>query len=120
MAKKILIIDDELSTLKLLKNRLASEGYDIVTARDGKSGIAQAEKEKPDLILLDVVLVGSSGYNICKSIKSNEATKAIKVIIFTNKLEAVDGVEARKSGADEFIAKLADSTLLLETIRTLI
>lgn len=120
MAKKILIIDDELSTIKLLKNRLTSAGYDVIAAGDGKSGITQAAKEKPDLILLDVVLPGSSGYDICKAIKSNETTKAIKVLIFTNKLDAVDGVEAKKSGADEFIAKLSDATILLETIQTLI
>lgn len=120
MPKKVLIIDDELATLKLLRSRLENEGYEVIAACDGKSGISMAKKRKPDLILLDVILPGMNGYEICKVIKSNEDTKTIKVVIFTNKLDAVDGIKAQQSGADEFIAKLSDPTTMLETIKTLI
>ena len=99
---------------------LEREGYDVVTATNGKSCIAQAEKEKPDLILLDIVLPDINGLAICKTLKSNEATQAIRVVVCTNKLEAVDAAQARESKADEFIEKLSDSAILLETIRNLI
>lgn len=120
MAKKILIVDDEPSTLKLFANKFRREGYDVVTAIDGRSAIETAVKEKPDLILLDIVLPDMNGFRICKTLKSLEATKKSKVIVFTNKLDTVDAAEARLSSADEFIEKMADSTILLAAVRKLI
>ena len=120
MAKKILIVDDELDTLKVLENRFKKEGYDVITAADGMSCITQAKKEKPDLILLDIVLPDISGFEACRVIKSDKATQDIKVIVCTNKLDAIDATEARKSKADEFIEKLSDSALLLETVKKFI
>lgn len=117
MTKKILIVDDEPDTLKLLENRFKKEGYDVITASDGMSCIAKAKKEKPDLILLDIVLPDMSGFKTCKAIKSNEATRDIKVVVCTNKLDVIDATEARGSGADEFIEKFSDTTLLLEMVK---
>ena len=120
MAKKILIVDDEPDTLKVLENRFEKEGYDVITAPDGISCIAQAKKEKPDLILLDIVLPDISGFEACRAIKSDKATQAIKVIVCTNKLDIIDAAEARESKADEFIEKLSDSARLLEVVKKII
>ena len=120
MAKKILVVDDEPSTLKFLENRLTKEGYDVITAEDGVTGIAHAEKEKPDLILLDIVLPDINGFQTCRSLKSNQQTKDIPVIVCTNKLDTIDADEARESGADEFIEKMSDATVLIETIKKFI
>lgn len=120
MTKKILIIDDEPSTVKLVTNRFKKEGYEVIAANNGKTGIEMAEKEKPDLILLDVVLPGASGYDICKVIKSNKTTKTIKIIVCSNKIDAIDALKAKRSGADEFVPKLADPHLLMETVKKLI
>lgn len=120
MAKKILIVDDEPDTLKVLENRFKIEGYDVITASDGASCIEQAKKEKPDVILLDIVLPDISGFQACRTIKSDKATQAIKVIVCTNKLDKINVAEARKSMADEFVEKLSDSARLLEVVKKII
>jgi len=117
MCAKILIVDDEPSTLRIFGDKFKREGYEVVTATDGKAAIETAVKEKPALVLLDIVLPDMNGFQVCRILKSFEATKKIKVIVFTNKLDAVNAAEARQSGADEFIEKIADSAVLLDTVR---
>jgi len=120
MAKRILIIDDEPPTVKLLTSRLKKEGYEVFAANDKKSGLKKAQQLQPDLIFLDVVMPGISGYEICKLLKSDENTKKSKIIVFTNKIEAIDALKARHAGADEFLPKLIDPSLLLETVKKMI
>jgi len=116
MEKKILIIDDEPVILTTMRDRLVMEGFDVVTAIDGQSGIAQAEKENPDLIVIDIMLPDMSGFDVCETVRKNGNIDS-KIIIVTSKIDAVDASKARESGADDFTAKTVDYAPLIDVIR---
>ena len=118
---KILVVDDELQMLELVKARLESHGYQVVTAADGAEGLRQAESEIPDLILLDIIMPGLDGYSVLQKLKSAENTKDIPVIIFTGVSESVSGSDKPSLGlmlgAVDHIVKPFDSANLLKTIK---
>lgn len=118
--KKILLVDDEPQSVEMLKTRLEASGYEVISALCGKEALEILQNNKPNLILLDIILPDINGFQVCKIIKSNEATKDIKVIVCTNKLEEVHAVDARDSGADEFIEKMVDSKILIKLVESFI
>ena len=81
--KKILTIDDDRSTIRLNENLLSSQGYQVISATDGMKGILMAQEEQPDVILLDLILPGIYGFEVCQKLKSNKKTKHIPIIIIT-------------------------------------
>ncbi len=83
MAKKILIVDDDADSLEILKQRLSSLGYDVVTASDGQCGLEEVRKERPNLIILDALLPKMDGFKVCEEIKKDKKLKSIPVIMFT-------------------------------------
>ena len=83
MPKKILVVDDEPNIIKLLESRLSHSGYDIITAVDGKTCLKKAKDEKPDLILLDIILPGLNGFEVCKHLKKDQETKDIPILIMS-------------------------------------
>jgi DNA-binding response OmpR family regulator len=101
MAKRVLLIDDEEEMVDMVSTSLIAAGYEVVTASESLDGIEKAEAEKPDVILLDIMMPGIDGYEICKSLKKQEETKNIPVIFFTalgdmtlrNKVDAVGGAD---------------------------
>ncbi len=117
--KKVLIIDDEPNILATLKDRLMYEGYDVITAIDGSSGIKQAYQNKPDLIVLDIMLPDMDGHQVCQILKSTKNIK-IPIIAVTSKVDAVDALKVKKSGADDFTVKTMDYKSLIEAIKRLI
>src|SRR3989338_1841917 len=90
MNKKILVIDDEPEMTELLKSRLESQSYEIITAHDGEEGLEKARYEKPDLIILDVLMPKMDGYTFVRELKVEEATKGIPVIVLTAKRRMQD------------------------------
>ena len=103
--KKILIIEDESALQKTFGDVLGQEGYKIVPALDGESGARLAKTEKPDLILLDLILPKMNGFEVLKKIKEDEETKDIPVIVLTN-LEGMGDVEkALELGATTYLVK---------------
>ena len=118
--KKILVVDDEPQSVEMIKTRLEASGYEVISALCGKEALETIKDNRPDLILLDIVLPDINGFQVCKAIKSNEATKDIKVIVCTNKLDEVYTVDARESGADEFIEKMVDSGILIRLVESFI
>ncbi|NQU73505.1 MAG: response regulator [Candidatus Omnitrophica bacterium] len=117
MAKKILIIDDEPLAQSKLKDILQQEGHEVMVVLDGKSGIEQAEKQNPDLIITDIVLPDISGFEVCHTIKRNKGPGAPKIILVTGNDGVVDAVEAGWVGAEDFMAKTSDHENLLKKIR---
>lgn len=101
--KKILIIEDEPNIRELILYNLKTNGYDGISAEDGIMGITMVHKEKPDLILLDIMLPGKSGYDICKELR--EEGKNTPIIMITAKTEEVDKVMGLEYGADDYISK---------------
>lgn len=103
MKKKILIIEDEEDLVKGLKLNLQDEGYEVKYAFNGKEGLEKALKEKPDLILLDIMLPGMNGLEICKELRQNKMD--IPILMLTAKGEEIDKVIGLEMGADDYISK---------------
>ena len=103
--KKLIIIEDEPDILELLSYNLKRDGHEVSTASDGLSGLALVKREKPDLVLLDLMLPGMDGLEICASIKKDPQTQNTLIIMLTAKSEESDIVLGLGVGADDYIAK---------------
>lgn len=105
MSKKILIIEDEEALQKTIGDVLRQEKYKVVSAMDGEAGIKMAQTEKPDLILLDLVLPKMHGFEVLKTVKAQEAIRDIPIIVLTN-LESMGDIEkALEMGATTYLVK---------------
>lgn len=120
MAKKIMVVDDEPEILGILKFRMSSWGYDALTAQNGKEGLRMAEEKKPDLILLDVMMPGMSGFDVLKELKSKDSTKNIPVIMITVAAAKHEVDEGIKLGAAYYLSKPYDAQELLNRIKSII
>ena len=106
MAKaKVLLVEDDPVQASATKEILLKMGYDVVWAEDGINAIKEVKKEKPDIILLDLVLPGMDGYEVCRWLKLEETTKGIPVIMLTMKKELADKISGLQIGADDFLPK---------------
>jgi len=102
---KILLIEDDPAQILLYQTKFKMEGLKLIACQTGKEGLSLSEKEKPGLILLDLVLVGENGLDILEKLKDNPATKNIPVVILTNLVQAKIKEKAKKLGATDFIVK---------------
>ena len=105
MPQKILVVDDELDILTLLQYNLEKSGFKAVLAKDGPEAIDLARKERPDLIILDLMLPSMEGTEVCKAIKGREDTGHIPIIMLTAKGEEIDRIVGLELGADDYITK---------------
>lgn len=117
MAKKILIIEDYKATAEMLSRMLEMNGYEAISALDGESGLKKAALERPDLILLDIMLPEKSGIEVCKELKSGPRTKNIPVVMVTVKVEEEDVQKGKQAGAVDYVFKPFDPDKLMETIQ---
>lgn len=106
--KTVLIVDDNIKNLDLFKDFVESWGYETVTAQQGKDAISLAERYLPDIILLDVMLPGMSGYEVCRELKENTKTQHILVVMITVLNDIADRIHGYKIGADQFLVKPVD------------
>ena len=104
-SKKILVADDEKDVLNLVCDKLKMAGFSTLQADDGPTALAKARSEIPALIVLDLMLPGMSGTDVCKALKSDPATKNIPVIMLTAKAEEVDRILGFELGADDYLTK---------------
>jgi two-component system phosphate regulon response regulator PhoB len=116
----ILVVDDEIDILTLVEYNLLKEGYHVHTAETGEKGLQLATREIPDLVVLDLMLPGIDGMEVCRRIKSNEATNSIPIIMLTAKGEDVDIVSGLEVGADDYLTKPFSPKVLIARIRSLI
>ena len=117
---KILVVDDEIYIVHILDFSLGMEGYDVVTALDGEQALEKVKSEKPDLIVLDIMMPKLDGYEVCKTIKSDPATKQIPVILLSAKGRNVDQKMGFDVGADDYITKPFSPRKLVERINQLL
>jgi two-component system, cell cycle response regulator len=120
MPGRILIVDDILPNIKLLEAKLTSEYYDVVCADNGTKAIEMANKESPDLILLDVMMPGLDGFKVCEKLKSDPETGHIPVIMVTALSDTADRVRGLQAGADDFLSKPVRDVPLFARVRSLI
>lgn len=118
--KRILIVDDEEDILNVLKFRLEANNYEVLTASDGQEGLNKARTERPDLLILDLMLPKLDGYKVCRMLKFDESYKAIPIIMFTAKAQQKDEELGKEMGADAYIAKPFEPEILLEKMKELL
>ena len=117
MSKRILLVDDEADLLKLVMVRLAACGYEVIPASDGLEALEKAQKENPDLILLDVMMPRMDGFEVLRNLKNNPGTMSIPVIMLTAKDEAESFSRAQEAGAEDYITKPFNRDALLDAVR---
>ncbi len=103
--KKILIIEDDVFLSELMAKKLIEEGFDVVKAVNGEEGVEMAQKENPDLILLDLILPGMDGFDILEKIKEDPETSSIPVVILSNLGQREDIEKGFDLGADDYLIK---------------
>ncbi|MFH1247846.1 MAG: response regulator [Candidatus Omnitrophota bacterium] len=117
MTQKILIIDDEPDIVKLLESRLKSNNYEVIVAFDGKSGLELARQQRPDLIILDVVMPNMGGFEVLHALKHGSQTSMIPVIMLTQKRDSGSMLDAHEQGGTDYISKPFDPQELLKVIK---
>ena len=118
--QKILIVDDELDALTALKRALESDNYNVVEAVDGLSAIKKIKTEKPDIVLLDLMMPEIDGFEVCKRLKSDPLYKHVPIIMLTAKGENNDKIEGIEIGADDYICKPFDVDELVLRINNIL
>jgi two-component system alkaline phosphatase synthesis response regulator PhoP len=120
MREKILIVEDEKDIIKMLEYNLKKEGYRVIDARDGEDALDLAVREYPNLILLDLMLPGIDGLEVCKSLKKESKTSSIPIIMLTAKSQESDKVLGLELGADDYIIKPFSVRELIARIRAVL
>ena len=113
---KILIVDDSPTEVHVLQIMLTKNGHQVVVATSGEDGVEKAETEKPDLILMDVVMPGMNGFQATRQISKNKDTASIPVIMVTTKDQETDKVWAMRQGAKDYIVKPVQEKALIEHV----
>ena len=117
---RVLVVDDHPQNVELLEAYLIPEGYDVVTAFDGIEALERVAEGAPDIVLLDVMMPRMDGYEVCKKMKEDEATRFIPIVMVTALKELEDKIKSIESGADDFLTKPIVKIELLTRIRSLI
>jgi len=119
MTARILVVDDIEANVKLLEAKLTAEYYDVITASDGPTALAMAAEEKPDIVLLDVMMPGMDGFEVCRRLKEDALTRHIPVVLITALDGRSDRINGLEAGADEFLNKPIDDVMLFSRVRSL-
>jgi len=116
-AKKILVVDDEPEMVGLLRERLEINNYEVISAADGFSGLEKANKDNPDLILLDIMMFGMDGFEVLRKLRLEPETKNIPVIMLTAKTDTGSILRAEDLKSTDYITKPFDFKELLDLIK---
>lgn len=120
MDTKILVVEDDPATSRLIEYTLHHRGYEVVSASNGLEGIRKAHEESPDLIILDVMLPGLDGFEICNRLRSEPATAGILILMFSAKAQEIDKDTGLKVGADAYLAKPAAPVEIINHVEKLL
>jgi two-component system cell cycle response regulator len=120
MSARVLVVDDILPNVKLLEAKLSSEYYEVLTATSGPEALEKVRTESPDIVLLDVMMPGMDGFEVCEIIKSDPEFAHIPVVMVTALTDAADRVRGLEAGADDFLSKPLNDTALMARVRSLV
>jgi adenylate cyclase len=118
--KKVLVVDDTPLNVKVLADVLGYKGYQVVTAAGGEEALARIESDHPDIVLLDVMMPGMNGYEVCQKIRANPATIMLPVVMVTALDPAKERVKGIEAGADDFLSKPINQPELLARVKSLL
>jgi two-component system cell cycle response regulator len=120
MTARVLVVDDILSNVKLLEAKLTAEYFEVITAFNGLECLAKMDQGAPDIVLLDVMMPGMDGFEVCRRIKSNPKTAHVPVVMVTALDQPSDRVAGLDAGADDFLTKPVDDSALFARVRSLV
>ncbi len=120
MAEKILVVDDDFETLRLVGIMLERQGFEIIASNNGEQALVQAKNEHPDLIILDIMMPNLDGYQVCKQLRSDPVTANIPVLMFTAKTQLDDKMAGYDAGADDYLTKPVHPAELIAHIKALL
>ncbi len=120
MSKNILVVDDEPAIARLMKMSLSVEGYEVRTANSGFEALEQVEARRPDLIVLDIMMPGMTGYEVCGELKKHPQNKGIKVVFLTALGNPGDAQRGFAAGGDDYIIKPFDPDELLDKVKEIL
>jgi CheY-like chemotaxis protein/MinD-like ATPase involved in chromosome partitioning or flagellar assembly len=120
MVGKLLIIEDDPTALRLIEYTLKQRGYQVITTRNGLEGIITAQKEEPDLIILDIMLPGIDGFEVCKRLRAGAQTAKIPILIISAKIQTEDINTGFRAGADDYLCKPASPSEIIARVENLI
>src|SRR5215470_8300670 len=119
-SKKILVVDDTPHNVKMLVDLLSAKGFETLTASSGKEGLDLIETERPDLVLLDVMMPGLDGYEVCRKIRANPEYGILPVIMVTALDPTRERIKGLDAGADDFLTKPVNTAELVARVRSLL
>jgi len=120
MTARVLVVDDVPANLRLLQARLDAEYYEVATAASGPEALLRMRDWLPDIVLLDVMMPGMDGYEVCRRIKADDATRHVPVVVLTALTDRADAVRGLEAGADDFLSKPVDQHTLFARLRALL
>lgn len=118
--RTVLVVDDGPAELELMCRYLRDGGFTVISTTDAKDALEKAESQKPDVIVTDVVMPGMSGFELCRSLKKNEATQQLPVVICTSKNQDLDKLWGKKQGADAYITKPFTREDLIHAVQSVV
>lgn len=120
MSARVLVVDDVLPNVRILEAKLSSEYYQVFTASNGPEALEVVERDNPDIVLLDVMMPGMDGFEVCRRMKANPAVSHIPVVMVTALSDASDRVQGLEAGADDFLTKPVNDMALFSRVRSLV
>ncbi len=120
MSERILVVDDDPSVLKLVQLNLEIEGYEVVTASNGREALEMVARERPALVVCDVMMPVLNGLEVVSRLRRDEATASLPVVMLSAKAQDIDVKHGKEAGADEYVTKPFDPEELIDAVKRLI